>query len=56
MALGSDFDGIETNPALPHAGALERLFDLMLRSGIPMSVVDKIQSENALRMMKEVMR
>ena len=56
LALGSDFDGIETNPALPHAGALERLFDLMLRSGIPMSVVDKVQSENALRMMKEVMR
>lgn len=56
LALGSDFDGIKTNPALPHAGALEQLFDLMVRSGIPTSVVDKIQGENALRMMKEVMR
>lgn len=56
LALGSDFDGIETNPALPHAGALEQLFDRMVRSGIPTSVVDKIQGENALRMMKEVMR
>ncbi len=56
LALGSDFDGIETNPALPHAGALGKLFDLMVRSGIPSSVVDKIKGENALRMMKEVLK
>ena len=56
LALGSDFDGIETNPALPHAGALDKLFDLMLRSGITSAVIDKIKGENALRMMKEVMR
>ena len=56
LALGSDFDGIETNPALPHAGALDHLFDLMLHSGIASSVIDKIKGENALRMMKEVLR
>ena len=56
LALGSDFDGIPTNPALPHAGKLPDLFDAMEHSGILPSVIEKIQGENALRMLKEVLK
>ena len=56
LALGSDFDGIETNRLLPHAGAMPRLFEAMAQNGIAPSVIDKMRGENALRVMKEVMR
>lgn len=56
LALGSDFDGIETNPALQHAGALPNLFEAMVQSGIAPSVMDKIKGKNALRVMKEVLK
>lgn len=56
LALGSDFDGIDTNPVLPDAGALGNLFDRMAQEGIASSVIDKVKGGNALRMMKEVMR
>ncbi len=56
LALGSDFDGIDTNPAMPHAGALPQLFDAMAASGITPSVIDKVKGDNALRMLKEVLR
>lgn len=56
LALGSDFDGIDTNPVLPHAGELSRLFEAMSQSGIPASVIDKVKGENALCMMREVLR
>lgn len=56
LALGSDFDGIDTNPVLPHVGALPHLFEAMAASGISASVIDKIKGENALCMMNEVMR
>ncbi len=55
-ALGSDFDGITTNPAMPHVGTLPDLFEAMADSGIAPSVIDKMQGRNALRMMKEVLR
>lgn len=56
IALGSDFDGITTNPAMPHAGKLSDLFETMAASGIAPSVIDKMQGRNALRLMKEVLR
>lgn len=56
LALGSDFDGITTNPVLPDAGCMDRLFDAMQKGGIAPSVLDKIQGTNALRVMKEVMK
>lgn len=56
LALGSDFDGIDTNPVLRHMGELSGLFDAMQQSGIAPSVIDKIKGENALCMMKEVLR
>lgn len=56
LALGSDFDGIPTNPLVPDAGAVPRLFEVMAGNGIAPSVIDKMAGENALRVMKEVMR
>lgn len=56
LALGSDFDGIQTNPLIPHAGAVPRLFEVMAQNGIAPSVIDKMKGENALRVMKEVLR
>lgn len=56
IALGSDFDGITTNPAMPHAGALQALFDKMAQCNISERVIDKMKGQNALRMMKEVIR
>ncbi len=56
LALGSDFDGIDLNPLLPHAGAVPRLFEVMEQHGIAPSVIDKMSSKNALRVMKEVIR
>ncbi|MCD8130094.1 MAG: dipeptidase [Lachnospiraceae bacterium] len=55
LALGSDFDGIETNPAMPHCGDLPRLFDTMKKAGMTESVIDKIKGENALRVLKAVL-
>lgn len=56
LALGSDFDGIDTNPVLPDMSALPSLWDLMERTGIPARIMDKIKGENALRMMREVLK
>lgn len=56
LALGSDFDGITTNPALAHAGELPKLFEAMVQGGVLPSVVDRVKGENALRMMKEVLK
>lgn len=56
LALGSDFDGITTNPALAHAGELPNLFEAMVQGGVLPSVVDRVKGENALRMMKEVLK
>ncbi len=56
LALGSDFDGIDTNPVLPHVGAIPYLFEAMEQSKITASVIDKIKGKNALRMMREVMK
>ncbi len=56
LALGSDFDGIEDNPAMPDAGYVPHLFEAMGAAGISASIIDKMQYKNALRMMKEVLR
>lgn len=56
LALGSDFDGIDTNPVLTDVSALPNLWDAMERDGISPRIMDKIKSENALRMMREVLK
>ncbi len=56
LALGSDFDGITTNQAMPHVGTLPNLFEAMEQNRIAPSIIDKMKGQNALRMMKEVLK
>lgn len=56
LALGSDFDGITTNPVLTDVSVLSNLWDAMEKDGISPRIIDKIKSENALRMMREVLK
>lgn len=56
LALGSDFDGISTNPVLKDVSALPNLWDAMERNGISPRVIDKVKGKNALRMMREVLK
>ncbi len=55
VALGSDFDGIPTNKALPDCGSLSVLYDALRRAGFPCSVIDGIFYKNALRVYREVL-
>lgn len=55
LGLGSDFDGIKTHEALPHAGEMERLRDTMKKAGFTESRLDKIWYENVLRVYREVL-
>lgn len=55
LALGSDFDGIKTNPLLTDSGKLPQFFEQMQQHGIASSVIDKIKGANAMRVMKEVL-
>lgn len=55
VALGSDFDGITTNKALPDCSAMSVLYDALRRAGFPCSVIDGIFYKNALRVYREVL-
>lgn len=54
--LGSDFDGIEGNRAIPHAGKVQKLVDALEKTGFLTSQIDKICSENVLRVYKDTWR
>ena len=56
LGLGSDFDGIDTHAELPHAGKMHLLFDALKKGGFTESQIDKIFSENVLRVYKEVLK
>ncbi len=56
LALGSDFDGIQTNPAMPHCGELPRLFDALKKAGMTESMIDKVKGKNALRVLDAVLK
>lgn len=51
LGLGSDFDGIETNEALPGAQAMEQLWTELKRSGFTERQLDKIFCGNVLRVL-----
>lgn len=51
LGLGSDFDGIETNEALPGAQAMEQLWTELKRSGFTERQLDKIFYDNVLRVL-----
>lgn len=55
LGLGSDFDGIDTHEELVGAQGMEKLYDALLAGGFRASEVDKIFSENVLRVYKDTL-
>ncbi len=55
LALGSDFDGIDTNPLLPHVGEIDFLWDILSKAGISHSIVEKMQEKNASRFLQDLL-
>ncbi len=51
LGLGSDFDGIDTNEALPGAQSMERLWTALKRDGFTERQLDKIFHANVLRVL-----
>lgn len=56
LGLGSDFDGIPANGNLPGAESLGLLWDALHRSGFTEGQLDKIFSENTLRVYRDVLK
>ena len=55
LGLGSDFDGIDTNPDIPDVTAMERIWERLHRAGFSQGQLDKIFHENVLRVYREVL-
>ncbi len=55
LGLGSDFDGIPVNRNLPGAESLDGLWEALRRGGFTERQLDKIFSENTLRLYREVL-
>lgn len=55
-AIGTDFDGFDGIDVLdiPSPAQMERLWDALKKKGVPESVLDKIWSGNALRILNEL--
>ena len=56
LGLGSDFDGIPTNAAIPDTSYLPLLADALEKAGFSERQMDKIFSENVLRVYREVLK
>lgn len=54
-AIGTDFDGIEPDLEIVHIGQIDKLVRGMENAGFQASVIEKICSQNALRVIKEVL-
>lgn len=54
-AIGTDFDGIEPQLEISHIGQIGKLVDAMEQAGFSSSAIDKICSQNALRVIKDVL-
>ena len=55
IGLGSDFDGIDTHEELPGADHMEKLWDALAGSGFSERQIEKVFSQNVLRVYKEVL-
>jgi len=55
-ALGSDFDGIATNIALPDASHMQKLVGALEKKGFHESEIEKIFYKNVLRVYREVLK
>lgn len=56
LGLGSDFDGIAGNRALPDASAMERLIWSFEKNGWSGRMLDAVLGENVLRVYREALR
>lgn len=55
LGLGSDFDGIDTNEALPGVQSMGRLWDALHKAGFKETELDKIFYGNVLRVYRQVL-
>ncbi len=55
VGLGSDFDGIDRNPALPGCEAMPQLYDAMRRGGLAPSQIDGIFYRNVKRIYRDLL-
>jgi len=56
LGLGSDFDGIDNNEALPGAECAGRLWDTLKRGGYSEDELDKIFYKNVLRLYRDTLK
>lgn len=56
LGLGSDFDGIDTNEALPGAECAGRLWEALNKSGYSENELDKIFYKNVLRVYRDTLK
>lgn len=54
--LGSDFDGIGTNPAVPDASFMPRIADALRKKGFSEDDVEKVFYRNVLRVYKDTLK
>lgn len=55
LGIGSDFDGIDTNPDIPDVTAMERIWERLHSAGFSQGQLDKIFHENVLRVYREIL-
>lgn len=55
LGLGSDFDGIDTNQALPGAQSMGKLWEALKQSGFTERQLDKVFYANVLRVLEGVL-
>ena len=55
LGLGSDFDGISTNEALPGVQSMELLWETLHKAGFTQGELDKIFYGNVLRVYKDIL-
>lgn len=55
IALGSDFDGIENKVEIENAGQFMKLADRLEKEGFSITEIEKVFSENAKRIIKDVL-
>ena len=56
IGLGADFDGMEGNLELANASALPKLYDALHYEGFSDDKIEKIFSQNVLRVYKEILK
>ena len=53
LALGSDFDGIDTNVEVCEPAKMQLIFDALAKCGFTARQIDKLAGENILRVMRD---